>query len=71
MIERRFVRAAVLSTAALVLVTAGTGQSLYSDPAAQFKTVQQVLAGESPRLNTWTRPDVDDLGRDHLEPLGW
>lgn len=71
MIERRFVRAAVLSTAALVLVTAGTAQSLYSDPAAQFKTVQQVLTGESPRLNTWTRPDVDDLGRDRLEPLGW
>src|SRR4051812_1938157 len=62
---------ALCSTLVLVVVASGTGQSLYSDPAAQFKTVQQVLMGESPRLNTWNRPDGDDLGRDRLEPLGW
>ncbi len=71
MINWRYAVAAACSTMVLVAVASRTGQSLYSDPAAQFKTVQQVLSGESPRLNTWRRPDMDDLGRDSLQPLGW
>ena len=39
MIDRRAVGVAIVSTLLLVLTTVRTGQSLYSDPAAQFKTV--------------------------------
>jgi hypothetical protein len=61
--------AAAVSAVLLILAASRTGQGLYSDPALQLKTVQQYLAGESPRLNVWMRPDADDIGRDQLEGL--
>jgi len=60
---------AVLSAVVVVAVASRSGQSFYSDPALQMKTALQFVAGESPRPNTWVRPDHADLARSTEENL--
>jgi hypothetical protein len=69
--QRRWtaVAVSVASAIAVCAIAARTHQSLYSDPALQMKTVVQALAGTSPRVNDWIRPDYDDLSRDADERL--
>ena len=53
----------------MVLATWRSGQGLYSDPALQIKTVQEFLAGASPHLNGWARPNYSDISSDQIEQL--
>jgi hypothetical protein len=58
---------AAVSVALLLLVTHGTPQGLFSDPAWQMKAVQQYTQGRSPSINTLTVPADRDLADDAAE----
>jgi hypothetical protein len=63
-------RASLLAVSSALLIVALTWHSpqlMYSDPAWQFKALQQHLAGQSPTFNTLVQPDAADLSRNRYQ----